>query len=83
MDVLVCSVQEIFSGQHRFVVPAYQRACVWTAELQWFWGDVDQVTDSGPRTEDHPHGLGAIASRREKTPVVGITEWSVIEASNP
>jgi uncharacterized protein with ParB-like and HNH nuclease domain len=48
MEALVRSVHELFSGQHRFVVPPYQRPYVWTEELQWepFWEDVERITDS-------------------------------------
>jgi hypothetical protein len=81
MEALVRSVQELFSGQHRFVVPPYQRPYVWTEELQWepFWEDIERITDSRLAGEDQRHFLGAIVIRREKTPVGGITEWSVID----
>jgi len=81
MEALVRSVQEIFSGQHRYVVPPYQRPYVWTEELQWepFWEDIERITDSRLVTEDQRHFLGAVVIRREKTPVGGITEWSVID----
>jgi hypothetical protein len=81
MEALVRSVQELFSGQHRFVVPPYQRPYVWTEELQWepFWEDIERMTDSRLAGEDQRHFLGAIVIRREKTPVGGITEWSVID----
>lgn len=81
MEALVRSVQELFSGQHRFVVPPYQRPYVWTEELQWepFWEDIERITDSRLLGEDQRHFLGAIVIRREKTPVGGVTEWSVID----
>jgi hypothetical protein len=81
MDALVRTVQEIFSGQHRYVVPPYQRPYVWTEELQWepFWEDIERITDSRLVGEDERHFLGAVVIRREKTPVGGITEWSVID----
>jgi hypothetical protein len=81
MEALVRSVQELFSGQHRFVVPPYQRPYVWTEELQWepLWEDVERITDSRLAGEDRRHFLGAVVIRREKTPVGGITEWSVID----
>lgn len=81
MEALVRSVQEIFSGQHRYVVPPYQRPYVWTEELQWepFWEDVERITDSRLAGEDQRHFLGAVVIRREKTPVGGVTEWSVID----
>jgi hypothetical protein len=81
MDALVRSVQELFSGQHRFVVPPYQRPYVWTEELQWepFWEDVERITDSRLVGEDQRHFLGAVVIRREMTPVGGITEWSIID----
>src|SRR4051812_37892508 len=81
MEALVRSVQELFSGQHRFVVPPYQRPYVWTEELQWepLWEDIERVTDSRLAGEDARHFLGAVVIRREKTPVGGITEWSVID----
>src|SRR3954467_8600710 len=81
MEALVRSVQELFSGQHRFVVPPYQRPYVWTEELQWepLWEDVERITQNRLAGEDRRHFLGAVVIRREKTPVGGITEWSVID----
>src|SRR3954469_8016297 len=81
MEALVRSIQEIFSGQHRYVVPPYQRPYVWTEELQWepFWEDVERVEDGRLEGHDARHFMGAIVIRREKTPVGGITEWSVID----
>jgi hypothetical protein len=81
MEALVRSVQELFSGQHRYVVPPYQRPYVWTEERQWepLWEDIERITDSRLADEDERHFLGAVVIRREKTPVGGITEWSVID----
>lgn len=62
-------------------MPPYQRPYVWTEELQWepLWEDVERITDSRLAGEDRRHFLGAVVIRREKTPVGGITEWSIID----
>lgn len=74
-------MQELFAGQHRYVVPPYQRAYVWTEERQWLplWEDIERTADARAEENDQHHFLGAIVIRREKTPPGGITEWSVID----
>jgi hypothetical protein len=81
MKAVVQSVQDLFGGQHRYVVPAYQRAYVWDEDKQWepLWADVERATDSCLDESFEDHFLGAIVIRVEKTPPGGITEWSVID----
>ena len=81
MKAVVQSVQDLFGGQHRYVVPAYQRAYVWDEDKQWepLWADVERATDSCLAESFEEHFLGAIVIRVEKTPPGGITEWSVID----
>ena len=68
MEALVRTVQELFGGLDRFVVPPYQRPYVWTEELQWepFWEDVERITDSRLEGEGDRHFLGAVVLRRER-----------------
>jgi hypothetical protein len=81
MDALIKSIRELFTSQHRYVVPAYQRPYVWTEGKQWqpLWEDVERVADARLDDDEEHHFLGAIVIRREKTPPGGITEWSVID----
>jgi hypothetical protein len=81
VEALIKTVQELFTSQHRYLVPAYQRPYVWTEGKQWgpLWEDIERAADSRLQAEGDEHFLGAIVIRRETTPPGGITEWSVID----
>lgn len=81
MDANVNSVQKVFSDQHRYIVPPYQRPYVWTEDDQWLplWEDIERIAESRLTGEDDSHFLGAIVIRLERTTPGGVTEWSVID----
>lgn len=81
MDASKQTVMELFGGQHRYVVPPYQRKYVWTKDRQWLplWDDIERLAERHRAGSSEPHFLGAVVIRREKTPPGGVTEWSVID----
>jgi hypothetical protein len=60
------TIHELFQRERRYVVPLYQRACVWNREDQWepLWDDIERQTEACLKAEDfisnRPHFPGAI-----------------------
>ncbi len=66
MEVFRRSLSVLFSGEHRYVIPLFQRPYVWTREQQWepLWEDILGCAEreAGATDTDQPpvHFLGAI-----------------------
>lgn len=66
------TVQDIFHGDRRFVVPVFQRPYVWELEKQWepLWSDVEAtaIRLAEARTNAHARGVEASAADQSAPP---------------
>ena len=81
MDADAKKAQHLFSGDHRYIVPAYQRPYVWEEDSQWrpLWEDIERLSDSRLDNKEDSHFLGAIVLKQEVAAPGGLAEWSVID----
>lgn len=58
------TLQEVFQGDRRFVIPVYQRPYVWSRERQWepLWTDVESTAVRLAETRRESHHSGKPAS---------------------
>ena len=60
MKAYTNTLQGVFQGDRRFVIPVYQRPYVWTREQQWdpLWTDVELTAMRLAETRQVSHGTG-------------------------
>jgi hypothetical protein len=81
MDADAQKAQQLFSSDHRYLVPAYQRPYVWKEDDQWrpLWEDIERLADARLDDEVDNHFLGTIVLKPEKSAPGGLSEWTVID----
>ena len=81
MEARANNATDLFLGNHRYYVPAYQRAYVWTEEKQWspLWEDISRLADGSLDGKADIHFLGAVVIRLEDKSPGQVTSWSVID----
>ena len=82
------TVNDLFQGNVRYLVPIYQRPYVWNQEDQWepLWNDVCRVAEShldplksGAQNLPSSHFLGALVVQQQPTVAGEIGTWHVID----
>ena len=79
------TIHDLFQRERRYVVPLYQRAYVWTRQLQWepLWEDIERQAEacfSAPNhTPSRSHFLGAIVLNVSRIVGSGVARSEVID----
>lgn len=79
------TIHDLFQRERRYVVPLYQRAYVWTRQLQWepLWEDIERQAEACFRAPNHTpsrsHFLGAIVLNVSRIVGSGVARSEVID----
>ena len=87
MQTNTITVETLFSFQHRYIVPIFQRGYVWTEESQWkyLWNDIREQAERIGADNPQPgkplkkHFLGAIVLKQQMIMVGHVTSWEIID----
>lgn len=79
------TIHDLFQRERRYVVPLYQRAYVWTRQLQWeaLWEDIERQAEACFNAPNHTpsrsHFLGAIVLNVSRIVGSGVARSEVID----
>jgi hypothetical protein len=79
------TIHDLFQRERRYVVPLYQRAYVWTRQLQWepLWEDIERQAEACFNASNHApsrsHFLGAIVLNVSRIVGSGVARSEVID----